>query len=152
MSDYVCRKDFNGKNLLMQDIFIPFDTEINIEGRYLYFEGYPFCLEGSHVARTYFVWNGDGKGSMRRALEDIILFLPREREWKAMIPIVDESGQIIEYREVIVSGRYTPQEIEYIKEHFPNLVKNCSGIEWSDNLYKSTDLDELKELAAYLSR
>lgn len=152
MSDFICREDFHGKNLIMQDIFVPFDTSVESDDRYLYFEGYPFCFIDSQVARDYFVWNGDGKGSIRKGLEEIIIFLPREREWEVQIPIYDEQYNIIGYKKGYAIGRYTPQEVEYIKKNFPKLVKDGPNIEWSDWLFIGSDIKELQELASYLSR
>lgn len=152
MSDFICIEDFKGKNLLSQEIFIPFDTEINMDGKYLYFEEFPFCTKNSHVARRYFVWNGDGNAVMRKAFEEAIIFSPREKEWKITVPVLNEKGEIIRYDTVTVFGRYTPEEVAYIKEHFPNLVKDKQGLEWSDLFYIGSDINELKELAAYVSK
>ena len=143
---------YKGRNLLGQDICIPYKEDIQVEGSYLYYEGAPFCSKTSEVARKYFVWNGDGYWEARKAYEDVIYLKPRTKKWEKDIPIYDGNGNIIGTQKETFYGRFTPNEIRYIRENFPEFVESSEGLIFSNYFFMGSDIMRVKELFEYLIR
>jgi len=150
--DFVAIKDYKGKNLLVQEIFIPYGTEIEMEKDFLYFQGIPFCANSSEVARKNFVWNGDGRWQARRAFEETIYLAPRRREWEMEVPVYDDNGNVIGKEKQYFSGRFTPAEIKYIKENFSEFLEPGDGLVFNEYFFVGSDIRRVQELADYLER
>jgi len=151
MKDFLARNNFTCKNLLNQEISFKTGDYVDDINGYLYKDGIPFCTTTSQLARDRFIWAGDGHEFARLEYETIILFSPRSRVWDIEVPVYDENGNIIDYKKEKREARFLPSEVDYIIEHFPDLVETESFL-FNDYFYKGSDILEIKELADYLSR
>lgn len=90
----------------------------------------------------------DDNFELRAWYQNTILDGDRVRTWAERVPNYDDKGRIIGTREVIMHGPYKPEEVLYIKEHYPDLVQAGEVINYSDGFYKA-DIDRLESLAEY---
>ena len=150
--NYLVIEEYKGKNFINQEIIIPADTAVERVGDLIYFKGTPFCTWKSQVAKDYLVWNDDGCAADRKYYESIILFSPRMRRWKESIPIYNEFDIKIGEKEIIQEGRFSPNEIKYIKMRFPQFVKNEAGLSFNDFFYCGSNIEDIRELAVYLQK
>lgn len=150
MKDYLVYKTYTGKNLLSQDVEIPVGTYVDRVGDLVYFEGIPFCTWRSYVAKNYLIWNGDDQAETRLLYENIIIFGERVRIWSTEVPVYNESGKEIGKKLVRVTGRFSPNEISYMKKMFPQLLKEEDVFNFNDYFYTGSSIKEIEALANYL--
>ena len=148
MKEYIARKTFIGKNLLGKEITIPDGTFVDELYSHLYFEGVPFATTFSEVAHTYFVWAADGNYEARMELENDIIFKNRIRIWEEQMIVPTDPPEI---KKITRTGRYTPEERAYIREHFPKLLDEDT-FRFNDYFYRESKIEELLKLANYLNR
>lgn len=151
MKDFMVRMNTKCKNLLNQEITLKTGEYISELDGYLYKDGIPFCTPTSQLARNYLIWAGDGHEMSRMDYENTILFNPRVKVWDIEIPVYDGEGNIIRYDKVKREGRFSPEEMDYMREHFSNLLeKDC--FLFNNFFYKGSDIQEIRDLACYLLR
>ncbi len=143
---FVTIKDLDNKNLLGYDIHIPYGTEVEMKGNFLYYEGVPFCTKNSTVARNNFTWNGDGNWKARKDFEEVIVRGYRVVTWQEEVPT--DTGYVV----ITCSGRFTPKEKEYIMTTFPQFIESEDGMIFSKDFYIGSDINQVRKLAMYLSR
>ena len=148
--NYLVRLDYKGKDFLLNDIEIPQGLYLERVKDNIYFNGIPFCTWRSNVAKNYLIWNGDGCAEQRLYYENIIIFSEREEIWEETIPLYDKYGNIIGETKVANSGRFSPNEIAYMRKTFPDLIKEGSVFSFNDYFYTGSSIEEIKNLANYL--
>nr|DAL61144.1 MAG TPA_asm: hypothetical protein [Caudoviricetes sp.] len=146
MDYYICIKTYEGRDLTGKKVTIPIGSRLEVKGDFLYWESIPLCTWRSDVAKKNFVW--DDNFELRVWYQNTILDGDRVRTWTERVPNYDDKGRIIGTREVIMHGPYKPEEVLYIKEHYPDLVQAGEVINYSDGFYKA-DIDRLESLAEY---
>jgi len=151
MKDFMVRANFTCKNLLNKEVSFTTGDYVDELGGYLYKNGIPFCLQTSQLARDYLIWAGDGHELARADYEEIILFSSRVKMWDVEVPIYNKDGEVIGHETRKRIGRFLPSEMDYMKEHFPDLMESDSFM-FNNFFYKGSDILEIKELAEYLSR
>lgn len=149
---FLLRKDFNGKNLFGKEVNIECGSYLDSDKNYILYNKLPLVGIRSDMAKKFFVWADDGNEQARLICEDIILFQPREREWTVKIPQYDDSGNITGYENLIVSGRFTPEEVSYIKTSCSHLVLDEPTLIFNDFFYIGSNIEDIQRLAAYINR
>lgn len=149
---FLLRKKFSGKNLFGIPVEIEANTYHESDNTYILYNKLPLCNIRSDTAKQMFIWADDGNEYERYACENIILFSFREREWTIQIPKYDGNNEIIGYDEIVVTGRFTPDEVSYIKKTFPHLVLDGPTLIFNDFFYVGSDIKDLQKLATYLNR
>jgi hypothetical protein len=135
---FLCRKDYNGKNLIGEDVLIKSGELLETQGDIIVYDRKPLFHIYSQNTRIYMVWNDDGFGIQRATYEDTILFSPRERMWK------DSSG-------AIRITRWTPTEMQYIREnYFQFLESDSEVIAFNNYFFIGSPIEKVNELATYL--
>lgn len=135
---FLCRKDYNGKNLLGEKISIKAGTPLETQGDILVYDRRPLFHIYSQNARNFVVWNDDGFGIQRTIYEDIIIFSTRTRIWK------DPHGEI-------KITRFTPIEMQYIRDNFPQFLEpNLEVLAFNNYFFIGSDIKEVGQLATYL--
>ena len=133
---YKCFREFKVKTLTDgREITIPPSAELIRLGEFLYYKNLPICVWRSQIAKDNLIWNGDGQADKRLEYESRILFSSRKKTW-------EEIG-------VTRSARFSPEEFEYMTDHFPQFFTE-DGL-FNDYFFVGSHISELKELADYLN-
>lgn len=149
---FLLRKNFTGKNLFGKEVDIPSGSYLESNKTFILYNKLPLVGVRSDMAKKFFIWADDGNEQARLMCEDIILFQPREREWTANIPIYDDYGNIMSYEEVEVTGRFTPEEVSFIKTNFSQFVLDEPTLIFNDFFYIGSDIKDIQKLTAYINR
>lgn len=149
MDSFICVKSYIGKNMMGSKVEIQAGSLLERKGNYIFWNNVPLCTWRSQIAKTYMVWN-DNFERRARALK-IILNENRISYWNEQVALRDENGDKVTSQTVQFSGRYSPKEIAYIKEHYPSLLENADGLHFNDFFYVGSNIDTLESLAEYLS-
>ncbi len=147
---YKCFKEFKGKDLNSNSLTVPVGAELTRNGDMLYYNDQPVCIWRSQVAKAYMVWDGDGCADERLGYLNTIVFGPREVSWTELVKEVDENGNEVGEKLETRTDRYTPDEAQYMLEHFPQFFNE----DWrfNDYFYVGSHISEQKDLANYLNR
>ena len=151
MKDFLVRANFTCKNLLNQEVSFKTGEYVDELEGYLYKDGIPFCIPTSQIVRDNLIWAGDGHEWARLDYENIILFNTRLKVWDVEFPKYDKDGHIIGYETGKKEGRFLPSEMEYIREHFSDLLEEDCFM-FNNFFYIGSDILEIKELSEYLQR
>lgn len=149
---FLVRKEFNGKNLLGHDIHIPCSVYVESDSKFILWEGLPVCIFRSNLANEYFIWADDGFEQTRLTFEDAILFKKRTKIWNETVPIYDDNGNLIKYETVEHVGRYSPEEVNYIRTNFNHLILPGDGFVFNDLFYIGSNIKDIEKIARYLNR
>lgn len=135
---FLCRKNYNGKNLLGEDAFIEAGTPLETQGDIIVYDKKPLFHIYSQNARNFMVWNDDGFCIQRATYEDTILFSPRDRMWK------DSSG-------AVRITRFTPMEMQYIRDNFSQFLEDdLEVLTFNNYFFIGAPIKEVGQLATYL--
>lgn len=145
--NFICVKDYNGKDLTSKEIEIFLGERLEARKGFIYYNSHPFCSVRSSVSKTYFIW--DDHFERRAQYLSLILDENRKRTWAENTSIVDDKGKIISTIPQQKAGRYSPSEIKYIRKNFPKMVNFEGPLNFSDYFYIESNIDELESLYNY---
>lgn len=146
--NYVCVKKYVGKNFALKFIEIPIGSKVERQGDFLMWKSIPFCSWRSDVAKKYFVW--DDNFQARASYIYTIVEEDRLRVWTENVPVYDDStGKVIDFKTKERVGRFSPDEVSYIKKNFPHLLTNESVLNFNDFFYTGSKITDLEKLALY---
>ena len=135
---FLCRKEYNGKNLLGEEVSIKSGEALETQGDIIVYNRKPLFHIYSQNARIHMVWNDDGFGIQRTTYEDTILFSHRDRMWK------DSSG-------TLRITRWTPTEMQYIRDNYPQFLEpNNEVLAFNNYFFIGSPIQEVRQLATYL--
>lgn len=145
---FKCFKSLEVKPLGGQNtIEIPVGAKLSQQGDFLFYKGLPICSWRSTVAKDHLVWNGDDNADERLVYEKIILFDDRERTWTELVSYIDEDG-VEKEKEQKITGRFTPDEIEYMLKNFKQFFTEDGR--FNDSFYVGSNIKTVRALAKYL--
>lgn len=146
---FKCFKRFQVRALgNLEPINVPIGAELIRRGDILYYNGIPVCTWRSLIAKEYLVWDGDGMANQRLQYENIILFNPREKTWSEIVYYIDPKDGVEKEKTEEVSGRFSPDEAEYMMENFSQFFHEDAR--FNDYFYVGSHIQEVKALADYL--
>lgn len=149
---FLLRKNYEGTNLFGEPVNIQAGSYLEADNKYVLYNGLPIFAIRSSIAKSICIWADDGHEDLRLVYESVILFNSRIKSWKNKVPVYDENGDISGYEEVTSYGRFTPNEIAYIRLNFSNLITNDPVLRFNDYFYVGSKISEISELYAYLVR
>lgn len=131
---FVSRKEYKGKIMTGQEVTIPEGVTLTTYNNIVSYDRLPICHINSQVCKDNFVWADDGFVDLRIQYENIILFDVRIKFW-------DDKFY----------GRFSKEEVAYIRNNFPQLVeKEQEALLFNNYFYIGSNIKEVEALALYL--
>lgn len=150
MSDYIAFREFTIKDFFNDTVTIPAGASLNLEKGFLvYKKKHPICLEGSAVCTDNLIYNKDNNYKERYLYENYIIFSPRKRHWYQVEDTYDEIGNRTGQKNILCSGRFTPEEENYIREHFRKYIIDGNVFRYNKQFYTG-NIDDIKRIYQYL--
>lgn len=146
--NFICIKPFVGRNLAFRPVEVPVGSKLEKRGDFLFWKEVPLCLCSSSVARHYFLVDDNFEKRLQYMNE--ILDESRTRQWLVAQTKVDENtGKVLGVEKILKQGRFTPEEIEYIQTHWPKWVIQGPALNFNEEFYANSSIEELAKLAQY---
>ena len=149
---FLVRKDFNINNLFGMPVSAEAGSYLESDDKYILINGLPVFSVTSDMAKTYCIWADDGQEDLRLMYESVIVFNPRMKEWKIQVPSYDDEGNLIGYESRTVMGRFSPDEIDYMKKNFSQFLAKGQVFRFNDFFYIGSDIKDISNLYKYINR
>ena len=127
---FVSRKEYKGKIMTGQEVTIPEGVTLTTYNNIVSYDRLPICHINSQVCKDNFVWADDGFVDLRIQYENIILFDVRIKFW-------DDKFY----------GRFSKEEVAYIRNNFPQLVeKEQEALLFNNYFYIGSNIKEIEKI------